>query len=113
MKLQKIRKMVIDPFDGLPAMQAQSLLSKRIGRLDGNDPMAEHRERCGVASRPRPDVKDPRGRRRKQMHHLMMDIGKRDALVLFRQCRRVVAVPLRSLDHHVFSNPAGVMSGWQ
>ena len=105
--------MVVEPFDGLLTMKAQSLLSKRIGRLNSNDAMAEHGERYGVATRPRSDVKHPRGWGRKEMHHLVMDINKRDALVLSCQCRRVVFVPLRSLDHRFFSNPAGVMPGWR
>lgn len=85
MKLQEIGKMVIDPFDGFSLMKAQSLLSKFIGRLHGNDPVAEHGERCGVATRPRSDIKDPCGWGGKEMHHLMVDITKCDALVLFGQ----------------------------
>jgi len=50
MKLLKIGKMVIDPFDWLFTMKAQPLLSKRIGRLHSNDPMAEQGKRCGVAT---------------------------------------------------------------
>ncbi|CAO3361665.1 hypothetical protein [Azospirillum palustre] len=106
MKLLEIGKMVGDPFNGFSAMKALSLLSERVGRLHRNDLMADCGECRGVAPRPRPDIEDPRGRGRKEMHHLSVDLIECDALILFGQCRRVVAVPLRSLDHRFFFNPA-------
>src|ERR1700683_688768 len=77
-------------------MQTHRGCAQRRGGFDGYDMMAHRNESRRVASSSRSDIQDMARGSRNEMEHVPVNIGERNALILFEQRLRLVRVPLRA-----------------
>ena len=93
---------VIEPFDRRARMQRHRTAAHLFGWFDRDNSVPQRREARRVAAGSCADIEHAARRLRDQVHHGMVRLGERDALVALEQLGRLLGIVFRTADSNRF-----------